>query len=93
MRSHATADDPSVYIDPARVEMERGNECVGRFERYLRRLGVLDDEAAETIRQEALELMRAGIAAAESEPPADPELLFDNAFVDPPPNLREGWGG
>jgi pyruvate dehydrogenase E1 component alpha subunit len=90
---HATADDPSVYIDAERVEEERRNECVGRYERYLRRLGVLDDEAAEAIRQESLELMRAGITAAEAEPPADPELLFDNAFVDPPPNLREGWGG
>jgi hypothetical protein len=28
--------------------------------------------------------MRAGIAAAEAEPPADVELLFANAYVDPP---------
>src|SRR5207248_6802663 len=26
---HATADDPSVYIDAERVEEERRNECVG----------------------------------------------------------------
>ncbi len=32
---HATADDPSIYIDPERVEEERENECVGRYERYL----------------------------------------------------------
>ena len=32
--------------------------------------------------------MRAGITAAEAEPPADPELLFTHAYVDPPPNLR-----
>jgi pyruvate dehydrogenase E1 component alpha subunit len=90
---HATADDPSVYIDAERVEEERRNECVGRYERYLRRLGVLDDETAETVKRESLDVMRAGIAAAEAEPPADPSLLFDHAFVDPPPNLREGWGG
>jgi pyruvate dehydrogenase E1 component alpha subunit len=90
---HATADDPSVYIDPERVEEARANECVGRFERYLRRLGVLDDQAAEAVKQEALETMRAGIAAAEAEAPADPELLFEHAFAAPPPNLREGWDG
>src|SRR5437773_9454048 len=46
---HATADDPTAYIDMERVEKERENECVGRYERYLRALGVLDDAAAEAI--------------------------------------------
>src|ERR671935_1749929 len=54
---HATADDPSAYIDLERVERERRNECVGRFERYLRRLGVLADEQAEAMKAEALETM------------------------------------
>mgnify|MGYP000281695136 CR=1 FL=1 len=27
------------------------------------------------------------------EPDADPELVFDNAYVLPPPNMREGWDG
>src|SRR5204863_8670955 len=65
---HATADDPSAYIDPARVELERENECLGRYERYLRRLGVLTDEIAEEARAAALEAMRAGIIAAEALP-------------------------
>ena len=86
---HATADDPSAYIDPERVEEERENECVGRYERYLKRLGVLTDEGAEAVRTEALELMRAGIAAAEAEPPADPMLVFDHAYADPPPSLLD----
>src|ERR687894_903992 len=50
---HATADDPSAYIDPERVEEERGRECVGRYEGYLRRIGVLGDEQADEIRAEA----------------------------------------
>jgi pyruvate dehydrogenase E1 component alpha subunit len=90
---HATADDPRAYIDLERVEEEKRNECLGRYESYLRRLGVLDDTVAERVRTEALELMRAGIAEAEAEPEPDPELLFDNAYVLPPPNLREGWDG
>ncbi len=81
---HATADDQAAYIDLERVEEERGRECVGRFEGYLRRLGVLTDEFAEQMRAEAADAMRAGIAAAEAEPPPDPGLVFEHAFVDPP---------
>src|ERR671914_804662 len=57
---HATADDPSVYIDAERVEQERANECVGRYERYLRRQGVLDDAFEQQVKAEAADLMRAG---------------------------------
>src|ERR687897_1739799 len=32
---HATADDPSAYIDPEQVEEEKRNECLGRYEGYL----------------------------------------------------------
>jgi len=31
--------------------------------------------------------MRAGIAAAEAEPPADVGLVFEHAYADPPPAL------
>ena len=86
---HATADDPSLYVDEQRVEEERENECVGRFERYLRRAGVLTDALADEIRQEALDLMRAGIAEAEAEPPADIGLVFEHAYASPPPSLAD----
>ena len=45
MAPHATADDPSLYIDEARVEEERRNECLARYEGYLRRRGILDRRA------------------------------------------------
>jgi pyruvate dehydrogenase E1 component alpha subunit len=87
---HATADDPSAYIDAERVEQERQNECVGRYERYLRRLGVLTDAFAEQAHEQARAAMRDGIAAAEALPEPDPSLVFQHAYVDPPPNLRDG---
>ena len=87
---HATADDPRAYIDQARVEEERANECVGRFERLLLDAGVLTEERVQAVREDAENLMRAGIAAAEAEPPADPELVFTHAYVDPPENVRNG---
>jgi pyruvate dehydrogenase E1 component alpha subunit len=86
---HATADDPAAYIDPERVEEEKRNECVGRYERYLRRIGVLTDELAEEIRGEALDVMRQGITEAEAEPPADPGLVFEHAYANPPPSFDE----
>jgi len=86
---HATADDPSSYIDAERVEVEKENECVGRFERYLMRAGVLTEERRDEIKQAAGEVMRAGIAEAEAEPPADPALVFEHAYADPPPSQAE----
>src|SRR5207244_1880875 len=85
---HATADDPRAYIDLERVEEEKERECVGRYESYLKRLGVLSDEAAEAVRTEAAELMRAGIAESEAEPPADLALLFEHAYAGPPDSFR-----
>ena len=81
---HATADDPGAYIDAERVDEARKRECVGRFEGYLRRAGILHDDLAASIRAEAVEAMREAIKAAEAEPPADVELLFANVYVDPP---------
>jgi pyruvate dehydrogenase E1 component subunit alpha len=86
---HATADDPSIYADAERVQEEQENECLGRYERYLARRGVLTSSLAEEVRNEALALMRAGIAEAEAEPPADPGLVFEHAFANPPASFRD----
>src|SRR5690242_1475545 len=59
---HATADDPSVYIDAERVAEERARECVGRYEGYLMRRGILNESTVEQIRAEAADVMRTGIA-------------------------------
>jgi TPP-dependent pyruvate/acetoin dehydrogenase alpha subunit len=85
---HATADDPKAYIDLERVEEEKKRECLGRYEGYLRRAGILTDEMADSIRGEAEQAMRDGIAAAEAEAPADPSLLFEHALVDPPASFE-----
>jgi pyruvate dehydrogenase E1 component alpha subunit len=79
---HATADDPSAYVDADRVERERENECFGRYERYLRRIGVLNEELAEAARADALEAMRTGIAAAEALPDPDPDLVTKHAYAE-----------
>jgi len=79
---HATADDPSAYIDQERVEAERANECLGRYERYLRRLGLLEDDLVESVAAEAKEALRTGIAAVEALPDPDPDLVARNAYAE-----------
>ena len=85
---HATADDPRAYIDLDRVEDERRQECVGRYERYLRRRGLLDEAQVQEIGGEAAESMRRGIAEAEAEPPADVAVVFEHAYAKPPPSFE-----
>jgi pyruvate dehydrogenase E1 component alpha subunit len=84
---HATADDPSLYVDPERLAAEEERDCVATYEGYLRRLGLLDDQAVTTVREEALATMREAIEAAEAEAPGDPELVFSHAYANPPPSL------
>ena len=86
---HATADDPSLYIDEERVADARENECLGRYERYLARTGILTESQAAEVKQHALELMRQGIAEAEAELPADAALVFEHAYASPPPSLAD----
>jgi pyruvate dehydrogenase E1 component subunit alpha len=84
---HGTADDPRAYVDLERVEAERRNECVGRFESELRGRGLLDDELVAQLRRDAEDAMRAGIAEAEAEPPPDPRLVFEHAYASPPAQI------
>jgi pyruvate dehydrogenase E1 component alpha subunit len=81
---HGTADDPRTYIDLERVEEAKQHECLGRYEQYLRRLGVLGDELEAGVKAEAVETMRRAIAEAEAEPEPDVALLFEHAYADPP---------
>ena len=85
---HATAADPSLYIDPERVAAEQERDCVSLYEGYLTRLGLLDEQRVHDVRAEALATMRAAIEAAEAEAPADPELVFSHALSDPPPSFE-----
>jgi pyruvate dehydrogenase E1 component alpha subunit len=86
---HATADDPRTYIDLERVEQEKRNECLGRYERYLHRHGVLHDDLDAAIKAESLEVMRQGIAEAEAEPAPDIGLVFEHAYANPPASLAQ----
>ena len=88
---HATADDQAAYIDLERVEEEKRNECVGRYERYLQRLGVLTDARAEEIRGEALERMREGSRPPRPSRRRTCRSSFGNASPTRRPRSTRSW--
>ena len=81
---HATADDPRTYIDLERVEQEKQNECLGRYERYLRRLGVLGDDLEAAIEDEAARADARGHHRGRGGAGRGLVLLFEHAYANPP---------
>ena len=61
---------PALYIDEARVEEERRNECLVRYEALPAPPRHPDRRAGRAVRADALAAMREGIAAAEALPRA-----------------------
>lgn len=84
---HGTADDPGLYRDETFAQAARANECLVRFEGYLRRRGLLDDAAAEQARAAVVERVKAGMKEVEQLPPPDPALVFDTTYAEPPADL------
>ncbi len=85
--AHGTADDPALYRDQARADTERANDCLTRYELYLRRRGLLDDEAVTRSAAEATEIVRQGMRTVEKLPAPDPALVFDTTYAVPPADL------
>lgn len=84
---HGTADDPGSYRDETIAAMERQDDCLARFEGYLKRRGLLDDDLAASVRAEATERIKAGMKTVEQLPPPDPALVFDTTYAAPPADL------
>lgn len=85
--AHGTADDPALYRDEERSGTERANDCLTRYEGYLRRRGLLDDELVERHIAEATEVVRRGMRSLEQMPAPDPALVFDTTYSRPPAEL------
>ncbi len=82
---HATADDTTRYRDDVQGAEARKNECLGRYERYLKRHGLITDEQIAPMKAAALDIMARAIAEAESAPDPDPSILFDHVYEEPLP--------
>ncbi|GAB7014447.1 pyruvate dehydrogenase (acetyl-transferring) E1 component subunit alpha [Halolamina salina] len=87
--AHTTADDPTVYRDDEEVERWKAKDPIPRLEAYLRSEGVLDDEKVAEIEEQIEQRVSDAIDEAESEPRPEPEEMFEHAYADLPPELRE----
>ena len=89
MDAHTNADDPSRYRDPAEVEAWVSRDPLTRLEAYLRRAGVLDDEVAARLSEEAEAFAADLRARMNADPVVDPMSLFEHVYATPTPQLLE----
>lgn len=89
MEAHTTADDPTRYRTPEELAEWQARDPIARFETYLEREGLLDDDFRSAIDNEAQAYatrMREEVYDAEH---GDPLELFDHVYADPPPSYAE----
>ena len=79
--AHGTADDPRLYRDESEVERWRPLEPVERSAAFLKRLGVLDDETEQAIRDEAKQSIAAAVREMEAIAQPDQEILFEHVYA------------
>ncbi|QKY20573.1 pyruvate dehydrogenase (acetyl-transferring) E1 component subunit alpha [Halolamina sp. CBA1230] len=87
--AHTTADDPTVYRDEDEVERWKAKDPIPRLEAFLRSEGLLDDETVDEIEETIEQRVSDAIDEAEAEPRPEPEEMFEHAYADLPPALRE----
>jgi pyruvate dehydrogenase E1 component alpha subunit len=87
--AHTTADDPTRYRDAAEVETWRAKDPIVRFERFLSRRNLLDEEQVRRIVAEVEEEINEAVEVAEAMPPMAPDSFFDYTMADQYPRLQE----
>jgi pyruvate dehydrogenase E1 component alpha subunit len=85
---HGTADDPDVYQDLAERKEHLKRECMGRYQGYLERRGLIDPAVTAGIDKEIKERLSRAMAEVEATPPAGLEDLFGRQYAVLTPELR-----
>lgn len=89
MGPHSTADDPSRYrAEEERAEWAR-KDPLERVAARLRRLGLLDDEGAARIEEEAGDEVARAVKECEASPPVRPDTLVEDVYAELPRHLVE----
>ncbi|MFW5937757.1 MAG: pyruvate dehydrogenase (acetyl-transferring) E1 component subunit alpha [Halanaeroarchaeum sp.] len=87
--AHTTADDPTVYRDEEEVEEWKQKDPIPRLETYLLETGRLTEEDIAQIEDDVDEQVADAIDAAEAYPRPDPSEMFEDAYDEMPPRVRE----
>lgn len=81
MRGH-TVHDPADYVPKALLEEWGAKDPIGRFERYLRDMGILDDAIASEIKSRVAREISTGIAWAEASAWPEGDSVTQGLFAD-----------
>ena len=87
--AHTTADDPTRYRDPVEVEAWRAKDPIVRFQKFLARRDLLNEERIRQIVEEVEEEVNEAIQVAEAMPPMAPDSFFDYTMANLPPRWQE----
>jgi len=89
MGAHSTSDDPTHYRSEEEVEAWRRRDPIRRFAVYLKKEGLLTDQAEAALAEEAREEVKRAVAACEAAPPVPPESLVEDVYAEMPWHLKE----
>ena len=84
---HTTADDPKRYRSDEEVEQWSKRDPLIRFEKYLMDKGLLSEEKRSQVESEVIDEIQAAVDRAETL--GDPMEMFDHAYAEIPPYLKE----
>jgi pyruvate dehydrogenase E1 component alpha subunit len=91
MMMHTTADDPKRYRKDEEVEAWKKRDPIQRFQKYLKSKGLLSDPMIEELEAEIKVDIQKAVEHAEElmKKYSDPLHMFEHAYAQMPPHLKE----
>jgi len=88
---HTTADDPKRYRKDEEVEGWRKRDPIQRFQKYLKNKGLLSDQKIEELEAQVKAEIQQAVEHAEElmKKHSDPLHMFEHAYEEMPPHLKE----
>ena len=91
MMMHTTADDPKRYRKDEEVEEWRKRDPIQRFQKYLTDKGLLSEQKIEELEAQVKAEIQQAVEHAEElmKKYSDPLPMFEHAYAEMPPHLKE----
>jgi pyruvate dehydrogenase E1 component alpha subunit len=91
MMMHTTADDPKRYRKDEEVDAWKKRDPIQRFQKYLKDKGLLTDQKIEELEARVKEEIQKAVEHAEElmKKYNDPLPMFEHAYAEMPPHLKE----
>jgi 2-oxoisovalerate dehydrogenase E1 component alpha subunit len=89
MGPHSSSDDPTRYRSAAELEAWKKRDPIDRYQRYLLKTGVVDEDDLKEYEAEVAKEVEDAIAAVERASALDPSTLFDDVYRELTPQLKQ----